>query len=352
MDNEKLISVIVPCYNVEKYIDRCLNSLVNQTIGVDKLEIICVNDASTDGTLDKLFEWEKRYPESIMVITYDVNQKQGGARNIGIDYANADYIGFVDSDDWIESEMYEDLYNRVLAGNYDKVSCKLIHDFGEDTSDKPAPKVQKDQEYCFTKNNGYYYADPDVVGINGSYGSICTALFRRSIIVENELYFPVGIAYEDNYWNALMILYIEKLYIIDRVYYHYYFNNQSTVTTRNGKHHLDRMMVEINILEEYKDRGVFDTYYYMLMGNFIQKYYLNTFYILFTRFDSIPNIYKELHDNVYGYFPDWESAYPIQIQNVCNIMLLDFLKENESATDLQMKMLAEAYITELNKIKL
>jgi len=282
LDNKKLISVIVPCYNVEEYIDRCMNSLVKQTIGVENLEIICINDASTDGTLDKLFEWEKKYPDSIMVVTYDINQKQGGARNIGIQYASADYIGFVDSDDWIESGMYEDLYSKILAGNYDKVSCKLIHDSGDNTGDQLPPAVQKDQEYCFQKVNGYYYADPDIVGVNGSYGSICTALFRRSLIVDNELYFPAGMAYEDNYWNALMILYIENIYIIDRVYYHYFFNNNSTVTTRNSSHHLDRMVIEINILEEYKARGAFETYYYRLMGNFIQKYYLNTLFLMFT----------------------------------------------------------------------
>ncbi len=65
-----MISVIVPCYNVENYIDRCMNSLISQTIGLDDLEIILVNDASTDGTLSLLQEWEKEYPDNIMVITY------------------------------------------------------------------------------------------------------------------------------------------------------------------------------------------------------------------------------------------------------------------------------------------
>lgn len=346
MDNKKLISVIVPCYNVEKYIDRCLTSLVNQTLGIDNLEIICINDASTDLTLEKLEEWERRYPDSIMVVTYDINQKQGGARNIGMDYASADYIGFIDSDDWIDSGMYKDLYNKAVSGDYDKVVCKFIHDFGNDTSDLPAPQVQKDQEYCFSKNGGYYFAEPDVLGVNGNYGSICTAIFRRSIIADNELYFPLGIAYEDNYWHAFVRLYIHKLYIIDRVYYHYFFNANSTVTTRNSIHHLDRLPVEIGILEEYKHLGIFETYYYMLMGDFIERYYLNTMFIIFTRFDKYPNIYRELRDNVYSYFPNWEEVYPVQLQKKCNVLLLDFLKKNEIASDMQLKRLGEAFLDE------
>lgn len=90
-----LISIIIPCYNVEKYIDRCLESVVNQTIGIENLEVLCVNDASTDGTLNKLHSWERRYPNEIAVITYEVNQRQGGARNIGMKYANAEYFGFI-----------------------------------------------------------------------------------------------------------------------------------------------------------------------------------------------------------------------------------------------------------------
>lgn len=67
------VSVIIPCYNVELYIDRCLNSVVNQTIGLDKLEIICVNDASTDGTWEKLCSWEKKYSENIILINCTEN---------------------------------------------------------------------------------------------------------------------------------------------------------------------------------------------------------------------------------------------------------------------------------------
>lgn len=86
--NTKKISVIVPCFNVESTIDRCLESIVKQTVGINSLEIILVNDASIDGTFAKLCEWEGKYPDSIMVINCKGNKRPGGARNIGMEYAS------------------------------------------------------------------------------------------------------------------------------------------------------------------------------------------------------------------------------------------------------------------------
>ena len=79
----KKVSVIIPCYNVESYIDRCFNSLVNQTIGMEHLELIFINDESTDCTMEKLLQYEQQYPENIILINFETNQRQGTARNTG-----------------------------------------------------------------------------------------------------------------------------------------------------------------------------------------------------------------------------------------------------------------------------
>lgn len=93
---------------------------------MEHMQIILVNDASTDNTLEKLLLWETRYSDNILVITYEQNLRQGGARNIGLNYATGDYIGFVDSDDWIEPDMYEVLVEKMFEGVYDVVNCQLI----------------------------------------------------------------------------------------------------------------------------------------------------------------------------------------------------------------------------------
>lgn len=105
----KKLSIVVPCYNVEKYIDRCVNSLVNQTLSHSEYEIILVDDASADDTWKHITDWEQRFPELIMAIHCDENGKMGKARNIGVSYASGEYIGYTDSDDWVEPDMYKTL---------------------------------------------------------------------------------------------------------------------------------------------------------------------------------------------------------------------------------------------------
>ena len=112
-DEEKKISVIIPCHNAELTIDRCMESVEKQTIGVENLEIILVNDASKDKTLEKLCIWEAKYPNSIIVIDCEENKKPGGARNIGLDYAGGQYIAFADADDILEEDMYEMLFEAA-----------------------------------------------------------------------------------------------------------------------------------------------------------------------------------------------------------------------------------------------
>lgn len=174
-----LISVIIPCYNVEAYIDRCMESLVQQTIGVEKLELILVNDASTDGTLDKLQKWESQYPDSVKVITYDTNIRQGGARNVGLNYATADYIGYVDSDDWVERDMYETLYHYAMQGNYDMVKGKFIRDKGTGAV-RLNQKPRVDSQYEFEKIGSFYRMNITEYGNNGEYGAICTGIYKKT----------------------------------------------------------------------------------------------------------------------------------------------------------------------------
>ena len=95
----KKISVIIPCYNVVRWIDRCMTSIAAQTMGIECLEIICIDDASSDGTWEHLQKWEQSFPEQIILIRQEVNRRQGAARNLGLQYASADWIAFVDADD-------------------------------------------------------------------------------------------------------------------------------------------------------------------------------------------------------------------------------------------------------------
>jgi glycosyltransferase involved in cell wall biosynthesis len=122
MDNKLAVSVIVPVYNVEKYLRRCLDSLVSQTL--ENLEIIIVNDGSTDGSQYIIDEYVTKYPNKLVALIKD-NGGLGEARNCGLQKARGEYIGFVDSDDWVDHKMFESMYNKTRAG-YDIILCDFM----------------------------------------------------------------------------------------------------------------------------------------------------------------------------------------------------------------------------------
>ena len=105
----KTVSVVVPCYNAAQYLDKCIRYLLNQTIGRENIEIILVNDASTDDgrTWCKIMEYERMFPDVILAVSLEENMRQGGARNTGISYASGEYLIFCDADDWLLEETLE-----------------------------------------------------------------------------------------------------------------------------------------------------------------------------------------------------------------------------------------------------
>lgn len=152
------------------------------------------------------------------------------------------------------------------------------------------------------------------------------------------------VTYEDNYWGSVLKLYVKDLYIIDKVLYHYRINPNSTVTTGNSLHHLDRMEIEVAILEAYIQRGAFEDFHDQLEYEFILRYYLNTLYIIFTRFDYIPDIFGQMKNTVLHYFPDyeknpWINRYPPQY-----IQLLRLLKLSQVPSTEQLEQVKKSYI--------
>ena len=119
---EPIVSVIIPVYNSSSYLDKCIDSLVNQTL--HNIEIICVNDASTDNSLDILRAWSEK-DDRVKIIDCKINGKQGTARNFGIKSAKGRYIGFVDSDDYVSTDFYKTLIDNSIIDN-DVVIANLV----------------------------------------------------------------------------------------------------------------------------------------------------------------------------------------------------------------------------------
>lgn len=300
---DKKISVIIPCYNVEAYIDKCVQSLVSQTIGLDCLELIFVDDASTDSTVDRLYEWEARYPETILVVVCGSNGRQGTARNIGMQYASGEYIGFVDSDDWVEPEMYEGLYQKAEQYRCDMVYCQACRNKanGMEVPGNIAAVDRFIEHKKSTVEGGEWPWDffP---------GSICQKIFRRGIFTENHIMFPEGLLYEDNYFGMIAAMYFRSAYHMGNCFYHYRENPSSTTQQRNQFHHFDRLDVEILKLEKLQELGLFRRFHREIEGQFFELYYFNTLFLMATRFDVPPfPVFQRMKREILQWFPNYRD---------------------------------------------
>lgn len=298
----KKISIIVPCYNVENYIDQCVESLVNQTIGVADLEIILVDDASTDGTLDKLLKYEEKYPLSVMVIHCENNARQGAARNLGLSYAKSPYIMFVDSDDWIELDACRKMYKYAKKYDCDAVAAGYVEEYSRESTDV-SKDIVGDQYYVIQtdEERGGFVGVDFGVGFAGN-------IYKRKMILDNELFFPEGYYYEDDYWFVLSMHCIKRAYIIGEKFYHYYQRPDSTIHKMDLDKQLDRAVVEQLKLEALVERGIYARFPELYEHEFLQRYYMQMEHILLTGFDSLEyEIITRIHDEAYGLFPDYRN---------------------------------------------
>ena len=178
------LSVIVPVYNVEKYLKECINSIINQTL--KDIEIICVNDGSTDNSL-KILEELSQLDNRIKII----NKENGGlasARNAGMKVASGEYYTFIDSDDFIDTNAYETVINKKSEAD---IICFGIQVFGNENS----TQKKYDDTYYKIKYNGLQKLTDDI--IFNTDVSACNKVFKSDIINKNNITFPDGLNNED-----------------------------------------------------------------------------------------------------------------------------------------------------------
>ncbi len=277
------VSVIIPCYNVENFIDRCLASLTSQSLGIQNLELICVDDCSTDGTYEKLLAWEQKYPEQMIVVQMSENSRQGAARNAGLVYATAPYVAYIDSDDWVHPQYLEILYRVAEKEQVPMVTSGHVRDFGDgkvqdaaiDLTKLAWRRVDIDSEEKRSHKISITGVDPMVWG----------RLLRRDFLLENGLSFPEGLAYEDNYWCVLLSGCIPAYCTVTEPLYHYFVNEKSTILAVNQPYHVDFLTVQLLSLEEMTRRGWRDRYPDAVEFHFLHSCCLDFLKIICLRYD-------------------------------------------------------------------
>ncbi len=249
MKKQPKISVIIPVYNTEKYLRQCLTSVVNQTL--KDIEIICVNDGSTDDSLKILQEYAQK-DERIKII----NKYNGGlssARNEGIKLASAKYIGFVDSDDWIDKETYEVAF-QVAEKNKD---VDLICWGAQVFADELGVNSCSSQNYHKLKFNGKKELTDDTC-LNITV-TVWNKLYKSEIIKKNNILFEEGLLFEDNPFFWKYVANSRYCYIINKYFYHYLKRKNSIMGISVSKKSLklyDRLIGFEKTFSYYQRKGL------------------------------------------------------------------------------------------------
>ena len=208
------ISVIIPVYNVEKYIRQCLESVVSQSL--KEIEIICINDGSTDNSLKILQEFSQK--DKRITVIDKKNEGASIARNIGIEKSQGEYIYFIDSDDWIEIDAIEMLYKE--CNGEDIVYSNLCH-YNENTK-----KIKEEKIKCFiNEREGKYFL------INGEGVGPCNKLYKLSFLKENNLKFLENIIYEDLEFNFRCFFLSQKVKYVKNIGYNYRMERTGSIMT-------------------------------------------------------------------------------------------------------------------------
>ncbi len=224
---DKKISVIIPTYNIEDLVEKCLESVYNQTYPGKLLEIIAVDDGSTDSTLEKLNAFADKHKEdkdgAKIIVIHQENGGSSAARNNALSIATGDYVGFVDSDDFIDPHMYEDLMNAIEAEDGEILMAQASRDEIAENGDKlpdvcippSEKKVVSGQEHLRT------------LLMHTGDASYCTKLTKKELFDSEDGKFPVGELNEDFYLMIHMLLKVDKLVILPKQYYHVFYRSGS-----------------------------------------------------------------------------------------------------------------------------
>lgn len=298
------VSVIVPVYNVEKYLIKSLDSLVNQTL--EDIEIIVVNDGSTDNSKKIIEIYKEKYKNKIKYLE-KTNGGLSDARNFGIPHATGEYIAFLDSDDYVELDTYEKMYNKAKEENADMVECDFIWEYPN--------KTKIDTGIIYTnKKEMLTYAR--VVAWN--------KLIKRDLLEKYKIEFPKGLRYEDVEFFYKMVPYYNKVSFVKEPLIHYIQREFSISKVQNER---TKEIFEVldNVIKYYKNKNLYNEYKDELEYTYTRLLLCSSLFRMVKIKDK--KVKKELLNttwtNLNKKFPNWKKN--------------KILKENKSMKNLYMK---------------
>ena len=296
------VSVIVPIYNVERFVKRCLDSLVNQSL--QEIQIILVNDGSTDESGEIAKEYASKHSNKIIYLEKE-NGGLSDARNFGMRYAEGEYIAFLDSDDYVENTMYEEMYNKALQENSDYVECDFLWEYPD--------KIKVDKRTPYS-NKKEMLTNVRVVAWN--------KLIKREILEKNNISFPKGLRYEDIEFTYKLIPYLNKVSYVDKEFVHYVQRNNSIANVQNERT-AEVFTIFDNIIKYYQEKGFYEEYKEELEYSYSRILLCSSLKRICKIKDSKTRkkLIKETFEKLYQQFPLWKENKILNNRSIKNMYM-------------------------------
>jgi glycosyltransferase involved in cell wall biosynthesis len=245
------ISVIIPCYNVEKYVKECIESLVASSLPLYMMEFIFVDDASPDGTSQIIKRYEAEYPDNILLVECEQNGGISIARNTGMQYSSGNYIGYADPDDMVDRDMYKKLYEKCALYKCDMTSSGFGKVLKE--GDKGDPYLPDENFYLLENvDEKKNFIIKEEVSM-----SVWKRVYRKDFIENNKIDFPKHRRMEDIYFSSMCVMCAKSCYVISEPLYLYRENPTSTLNSdKISQYYMDTYYVMEILYNELKDRGL------------------------------------------------------------------------------------------------
>lgn len=242
------VSIIVPVYKACLTIERCLLSLLHQSL--DNIELIVVDDKGNDGSIDIVRNIQQTHVGGNRIKILEMPENSGAAlaRNKALESATGEYVAFVDSDDWCETDMYADLYEKAKITNADFCYCQAKKKF---TDGKTLILKQK----C--SFSGSVSNEMREIMLTNFVAYFWAGIYKRTFLKENNIAFPKGKYSEDSYFVWLNLLYANRVGSVDKPYYHYIMNSTSVTASFDAQKYLKKIELYFSFLEDVKSRNLY-----------------------------------------------------------------------------------------------
>lgn len=253
-----MLSIIVAAYNVEKYIEKCLNSLMNQTY--KDIEILVVNDGSSDNTEKIIKDYEKKNKK--IKLLSKTNGGLSDTRNYGVNHSKGEYITFVDGDDYVDEEMYEEMLDKMIRENSDMCICNFKKIYSNKIK---IPKLN----YTLFENelvNNFLLKHDEIFSIS------CNKIYKKEIIINNNIFFINKAFFDDLGFNSKYILYTRKVSIVNKAFYNYIQREGSITKSKVYNPYIDKAILDLNnnLKLFYKNHNFYEKYKLSLEGIYIR----------------------------------------------------------------------------------